>query len=204
MQQSPDFVDPTEPSHVCLLSKALYGLKQSSRTWFYTLNSSLLSLGFVASHYDPSLFVLHSHDRIVIILVYVDDIIITGSHKGLISDIITDLQQKIIVKDLDDLHYFLGIEITHTPDELHLSQTKYIRDLLTQANMLQSKPYNSPMVVHISLSKFQGDPMDNPTQYRTIVGALQYATITRPDIAFAVNIGKFYKNSKNCPLIQVT
>lgn len=84
MQQPPGFVDPTFPDHVCLLPKALYGLKQSPRAWFHTLSAALLDYGFLASQYDPSLFVFHSHGKTIVLLVYVDDIVVTGSHPDLI------------------------------------------------------------------------------------------------------------------------
>lgn len=94
MSQPPGFVDSTSPTHVCLLNKALYGLKQSPRAWFNTLSSALIAYGFKGSQYSPSLFVYSSHGKLVVILVYVDDLIITGNDASLISDIITSLQSK--------------------------------------------------------------------------------------------------------------
>jgi Reverse transcriptase (RNA-dependent DNA polymerase) len=187
MEQPPGFVDPRCPNHVCLLSKSLYGLKQSLRAWFQTLSNCLTSLGFSPSHYDPSLFVLHHNSQTVIILIYVDDIIITGSHQPYLFDIISKLQTHFAIKDLGDLHYFLGIEVTKTDTGLHLSQHKYVQDILHRALMHESKPFSSPMAPNLQLSKHDGDPLLDTAKYRTIVGALQFATITRPDIAFAVN-----------------
>jgi Reverse transcriptase (RNA-dependent DNA polymerase) len=187
MQQPPGFLDASRPTHVCLLNKALYGLKQSPRAWFHTLSTTLIAYGFVASQYDPSLFIFRAGNQFMVLLVYVDDLVLTGSHPDLLSDLIKTLQQSFAIKDLGKLHYFLGVEVHQSPTGLHLSQGKYIMDLLKRANMHNAKSRPSPMIASQSLSKFQGDPFDNPHLYRTVVGALQYATITRPDIAFAVN-----------------
>jgi hypothetical protein len=97
------------------------------------------------------------------------------------------MQQKFSLKDLGRLHFFLEIEVQTTSYGMHLSQLKYIKDVLTRANMLLSNPYPSPMVPNSSLSRHDGDPFEDPHLYRSIVGALQYATLTRPDIAFSVN-----------------
>jgi Reverse transcriptase (RNA-dependent DNA polymerase) len=186
MHQPPGFINPAAPHHVCLFSKALYGLKQSPRAWFQTLHTFLVSLGFHASKFGPALFILHKFNQIVIILVYVDDIIITDC-TPLISSLITHLQHRFAIKDLRTLHYFLDIEVNSIKGGLHLSQQKYLHDLLYKAKMLHSNLAPTPMIPNKPLSKYDGPPLDDPSLYRTVVGALQYATITRPDIAFSVN-----------------
>jgi Reverse transcriptase (RNA-dependent DNA polymerase) len=145
MHQSPGFVNPTALDHVCLLSNALYGLKQSPHAWFQTLHSFLHSLGFHASKLDPSLFVLHKSLHKVIILVYVDIIIITCTTPSLLTTIIHQLNHIFAIKDLDTLHYFLGIEVTPFSTGLHLFQHKYVKDLLHRAKMSDSKPSISPI-----------------------------------------------------------
>lgn len=187
MQQPPGFIDASRPHHVCRLSKALYGLKQSPRAWFHTLSSALLEHGFAPSRYDPSLFILSSQGRTLVVLVYVDDILVTGSHNNQIMEFIGLLHSKLALKDLGPLHYFLGIEVVSTTQGVHLNQAKYIGDILSRANMAHANPCPSPMITNVSLSKHDSEPFDDPHLYRTILGALQYATITRPDIAFAVN-----------------
>jgi Reverse transcriptase (RNA-dependent DNA polymerase) len=172
---------------MCLLNKALYDLKQSPGAWFQTLSNFLISIGFHASRYDPSLFVLHFQGGTIILLVYVDDIIITGTHHALIAHIIQQLQARFVIKDLGSLHYFLSIKVLSNSRDIHLCQQKYVCDLLKRTNMYESKSSPSPIIINNSLFKFEGDPFDEPSLYRTIVGVLQYATITRPDIAFAVN-----------------
>jgi len=195
MSQPPGFVDPLYPTHVCKLDKALYGLKQSSRAWFHTLRDALLSYGFQASSYDPSLFTFHQHSCTIALLVYVDDIIIAGNSPTAINSIIQTLQQHFAIKTLGPISFFLGIQVSPTKTGLHLSQTKYLQNLLLKANMHTSKPCSTPMVPNSPLSKFDGQVLDNPSFYRAIIGALQYATITRPGITFAVNkVSQFMHN----------
>ncbi|KAI5425964.1 hypothetical protein KIW84_031693 [Lathyrus oleraceus] len=89
---------------------------------------------------------------------------------------------------LGKLDYFLGIEVTHLPNgSLHLSQTKYLTDLLSKTNMLNSNGMPTPMVSTSKLSRIGSNAVSDPTQFRSVVGALQYATLTRPEISFAVN-----------------
>lgn len=85
------------------------------------------------------------------------------------------------LKDLGEPHYFLGMEVTKTATGLHLSQGKYIPALLIGAKMIDAKGIATPMVTTLSLSAHTADPFPDSTIYRSIVGALQYVTITRPD-----------------------
>jgi delta 1-pyrroline-5-carboxylate dehydrogenase len=91
------------------------------------------------------------------------------------------------MKDLGSLTYFLGIQATRNIAGLHLRQSKYIINLLDRAQMTECKPYAAPCSAGSKMSKFDGNPLSNPTKYRHIVGALQYVTLTRPDIAYSVN-----------------
>ncbi|KAJ4755932.1 polyprotein [Rhynchospora pubera] len=197
MSQPPGFTDPAKPDHVCLLSKAIYSLKQSPRAWFHKLSQALLTFGFASSQYDPSMFIAHVNGSTIIVLVYVDDIIITGDNQGLINTCIAHLHTQFAIKDLGSLHYFLGIAVTTTSEGLHLSQSKYIHDLLQKTNMLNAKPTTTPIATGISLTPGDSEPFSDPHLYRSIVGALQYATVTRPDLSFAVNKLSQFMHSPN-------
>ncbi|KAL5772667.1 hypothetical protein ACOSQ2_012591 [Xanthoceras sorbifolium] len=174
---------------VCKLHKALYGLKQAPRAWFDKFRLALVELGFGESKADSSLFYKFVKGCTIFILIYVDDIILTGDNEKEIAQLVLNLNQKFALKDLGVLNYFLGIEVQHMAGGIHLSQHKYILDLLKRAGMLTAKPFPSPIVTSAAsqLSIYKGNPIDNVTEYWSIVGALQYATITRPDIAYAVN-----------------
>lgn len=112
----------------------------------------------------------------------------TGTSPQLISDLISKLNAKFALKQLGELDYFLGLEVKKTKSgSLILSQAKYIRELLSRASMVDANPINSPMVSSCKLSKFGTDSLSDPHLYRSVVGALQYVTLTRPEIAFSVN-----------------
>ncbi|KAK1611873.1 hypothetical protein QYE76_035546 [Lolium multiflorum] len=189
MVQPAGYVDSRFPHRVCKLEKSLYGLKQAPRAWFARLSSRLQELGFIPSKADVSLFV-YKHDSITIyMLVYVDDIIVVSSTAKAADHLLAKLRQTFPVKDLGHLGYFLGIEVKHQRSSLHLSQQKYISDLLARTNMTEAKTVSTPMAVSDKLSRYVGVPLssEDVTRYRSVVGALQYLTLTRPDISFSVN-----------------
>ena len=186
MEQPPRYIDPRFPNHVYQLKKALYGLKQALRVWFQRFSSFLIQLGFYCSRANTSLFIFHRQFDIIYLLLYVHDIIITGNNPSLLDSFTRKLNTQFATKDLGSLNYFLGLEATSTIDGLFLSQLKYARDILTRAQLLDNKPVHTPMVVSQHLSS-DGPLFSYPTLYRSLVGALQYLTITRPDITHVVN-----------------
>lgn len=187
MSQPPGFVDKDRPNYVCRLRKALYGLKQAPRAWYVELGNYLLIVGFVNSVSDTSLFILQHGKSIIYMLVYVDDILITGNDTALLQRTLDALAQRFSVKEHEELHYFLGIEAKRVPQGLHLSQQRYILDLLAQTNMLTAKPVTTPMAPSPKLSLHSGTKLPDPTEYRRIVGSLQYLAFTRPDLSYSVN-----------------
>lgn len=102
MQQPPGF-SSQDKSLVCKLDKALYGLKQAPRQWFERLQSTLLQFGFHTSQCDPSLFIYKKDKNVVYLLVYVDDIIITGSSNSLIQTLVGHLNSTFALKQLGQL-----------------------------------------------------------------------------------------------------
>ena len=168
------------------LHKSLYGLKQAPRAWYTHLSDVLLSIGFLASKVDTSLFILSDGINIFYLLVYVNDILLTGSNYVMIHRLIQLLSSDLKLRDLGTVHYFLGIEVQSTGMGLMLRQHKYILDILTRAGMTSSKLVDtlvSPLKVTILLDTSFSDP----TRFRQIMSALQYLTFTHLDICFAVN-----------------
>jgi hypothetical protein len=108
MKQPPGYENPNAPHHVCKLEKSLYGLKQAPRAWFSKLSSKLQELGFMASKADTSLFIYNKSGIIIFVLVYVDDIIVSSSSNKAIAALLQDLGSAFALKDLGDLHFFLG------------------------------------------------------------------------------------------------
>lgn len=130
MVQPPGF-ESQDSSLVCKLNKAIYGLKQAPRAWYERLTAALLTYGFVASKCDPSLFLFYSKGTRLYVLVYVDDILITGTSTPLIRDLIQKLNCQFALKELGSLDYFLGIEVQKLQNGcMLLTQSKYVRDLL--------------------------------------------------------------------------
>jgi histone deacetylase 1/2 len=119
----------------------------------------------------------------------VDDIVVASSSEKVVDALLHDLGLAFALKDLGSLHYFLGIEVNKVHDGIVLSQEKYANDLLSRVNMKICKPVDTPLSVSEKLSVVDGEPLssEDSTRYRSIVGALHYITLTRPDIAFSVN-----------------
>jgi hypothetical protein len=187
MTQPPGFVHSSYPTHVCHLRKALYGLKQAPRAWYSRLSNRLLNLGFHGCKSDTSLFIYRSGKDLILFLIYVDDIIVTSPNPTSINTLITTFQTDFALKDLGPLHFFLGVEAHKTASGMYLSQRRYISDLLQKTNMHEAKPVSSPMSSSTVLSQHSGTSLSDSSVYRSVVGSLQYLSLTRPDIAFAVN-----------------
>ncbi|KAK1436331.1 hypothetical protein QVD17_02110 [Tagetes erecta] len=187
IKQPQGFTDPQRPDHVCLLHKSLYGLKQAPRVWFEKFSQALHRLGFHSSKANPSLFIYKSGKTIIYILVYVDDIIVTGNDSIILNSLITKLGDTFAIKDLGNLEYFLGIELIPQQSGILLSQRKYITEVLQRAGLSDAKPVSNPMSTTQLLSLGDSPLFPEPARYREIVGSLQYVTLSRPDIAFAVN-----------------
>ncbi|PKU70208.1 Retrovirus-related Pol polyprotein from transposon TNT 1-94 [Dendrobium catenatum] len=187
MKQPQGFVDKQFPHHVCKLHKTIYGLKQAPREWFHTFTDLLQSLGFSFSKSDPSLL-LYKHNGIQIyMLLYVDDILISGNNHSSISSLITKLQQNFSLKELGPVSFFLGIQVLHKPNGYFLHQGQYAQEILQSAGLLECQPSQTPIALKPVLTSSNFLDSD-PKKYRQITGSLQYLTITRPDIAYTTNI----------------
>ncbi|KAG8498329.1 hypothetical protein CXB51_006933 [Gossypium anomalum] len=176
------------PGYVQLVQMVLYELCQAPRAWFDRLKRFLISIGFLVSKSDASLFIRVMTESVIYVLVYMDDIIITGSMADSITSFIQLLDKEFSLKDMGELHYFLGVKLTRSSTgSLHLCQRKYIRDLLDKSSLTNAKSAHTPIINSSALSKNEGDRLANPTEYQSITGALQYVVLTQPDIAYAVN-----------------
>jgi hypothetical protein len=185
-EQPKGFIDPAAPNSVCLLQKSLYGLKQAPRAWNQRFSNFIYSIGFTPSESDASLFVYKAGNDMAYLLLYVDDIIVTASSPALLQHVISSLPSEFAMTDLGDLHHFLGISVTRDNSGLFLSQRQYAVDLLQRVGMSECHPTPTPVEARNKLSASEGAPVTNPSEYRSLAGALQYLTLTRPDLAFAV------------------
>ncbi|KAJ9552526.1 hypothetical protein OSB04_016571 [Centaurea solstitialis] len=168
--------------HVCRLRKTLYGLKQAPRAWFEKFSTTVLSFGFSASQYDSGLFTQHIEAGSIMLLLYVDDMIITGNDSTAIASLKQSLSSTFEMKDLGKLHYFLGLEVLSDTSGTYLCQAKYISVLLSKAGLSDTKVASTPLEHNLHLTPSAGTPLQDPIRYRQLVGSLGYLTVTRPDI----------------------
>uniref|UniRef100_A0A2N9GHZ2 Integrase catalytic domain-containing protein n=1 Tax=Fagus sylvatica TaxID=28930 RepID=A0A2N9GHZ2_FAGSY len=162
MTQPQGYVDSAHPNYVCRLHKSIYGLKQAPRAWFESFTSQLLHLGFTASAADSSLFIYKTPTVIAYLLLYVDDIVLTSNTPSFLDHLIQQLSTVFDLKDLGNLHYFLGLQVSRTASSLFIRQTKYAQDLLKRHNMLDCKAAPSPCCPNTRLSLHAGDPLPEP------------------------------------------
>lgn len=171
------------------------------------LTEALLDMKFQQSHYDYSLFTKKIDGDILIILVYVDDLLITGSDLNLIQQVRKDLQQRFKMKDLGELKYFFRIEFSRTPDGILMNQRKYALGLVSELGLAGCKPISTPLEFNHKLTSTVFDEctwkntndedklLDDHGGYQRLIGRLQYLTMTRPDIAFVVQVLSQYMHS---------
>ncbi|CAL2258391.1 unnamed protein product [Prunus armeniaca] len=197
MVQPLGFVNLSHPTHVCKLHKSLYSLKQAPRAWFNCISTFILSISFSRSLVDSSLFIFQQGSHTIFLLMYVDDIVITGNDSSLLQNFISLLSCQFDMKNFGPFSYFLGLQVVSHDGALHLNQLKYVLDLLHKSNLLHAKPASTPLAAKSVLTTSDGDLLTSPTEYRELVGSLQYFTLTRPDISFAVNtVAQFMSSSR--------
>jgi len=156
------------------------------RAWYTHLSDCLLFISFLAFKVNTSLFILSDETNIFYLLVYVDDILLTGCNSVMLHRLIQLLSSKFKLRDLGAVQYFLGIEVQSTGMGLMLRQHKYILNILTRAGMTSCKPVDTPVSSSKAIILLDNSFFD-PTWFHQIMGTLQYITFTCPDICFVVN-----------------
>ncbi|GMP33402.1 hypothetical protein CsSME_00006737 [Camellia sinensis var. sinensis] len=146
-------------------------------------------MGFVQCHSDHTCFIRrNSAGQCIVLLVYMDDIILTDNDSIGIDKVKWDLGHTFDIKDLENLKYFLGIEVARSQQEISLSQRKYTLDLLKDTGMLGCKPASTPIVPNAKLTSESSELLENPGMYQRLVGGLIYLTNIRPNLTFAVSV----------------
>ena len=146
MDIPPGIESPATANRVCKLKKSLYGLKQSPRAWFDRFSKVLKRYGYNQCQTDHTLFIKHFlAGKIVVLIVYVDDIVLTGNSTAEINKLKELLAREFEIKDLGNLKYFLGMEVARTRKGISVSQRKYVLDLLNETGMMGCKPAETPM-----------------------------------------------------------
>ncbi|CAM0876884.1 unnamed protein product [Alopecurus aequalis] len=186
VQQPSGFAAKGKEHLVLRLKKALYGLKQAPRAWNTKLDSCLVRLGFTRCESEHGMYSRDSTPSRLLVGVYVDDLVITGSVSSDIDKFKLEMKSLFQMSDLGLLSYYLGIEVRQGPSGIDISHGAYALKLLEKAGMAGSNPCHVPMEPRFKLSKNSTAPATDATMYKSIVGSLRYLVHTRPDLTFAV------------------
>ncbi|KAK3013785.1 hypothetical protein RJ639_010144 [Escallonia herrerae] len=187
MELSPGCMMPkTDSQKVCKLQKALYGLKQSPRAWFGRFTKSMRAFGYHQSNSDHTLFLKKKQGKITALIVYVDDMVVTGNDPEEREALQGHLSREFKMKDLGPLKYFLGIEVSRSKKGIFLSQRKYALDLLRETGMLACQPVDTLVEEGLKLRIESNQVPVDKGRYQRLVGRLMYLAHTRPDLAYAL------------------
>ena len=181
---------------VCKLKKSLYGLKQSPRAWFDRFAKTVISNGYHQCQADHTLFVkANSGGKIAILIVYVDDIILTGDDLEEIINLKKMLATEFEIKDLETLRYFLGMEVARSKEGIVISQRKYILDLFSETGLLGCKPADTSIDPNKKSNRSEESSPADKGRYQRLVGRLIYLSHTRTDIAYSVSVVSQHMNN---------
>jgi hypothetical protein len=161
MDIPPGFTSSSGTGVVSKFERALYGLKQSPRAWFGRFSLAMRRYGFVQSNADHTLFLKHRQKRLTALIIFVDDMIITGDDTEEMSKLQEQLSAEFEMKNLGGLKYFLGIEVARSQKGIFLSQRKYVLDLLYEVGLLECKPADTLIIQII-------DSLNTQTKYQPI------------------------------------
>jgi hypothetical protein len=181
-------IPETHSKKVCRLKKSLYGLKQSPRAWFGRFTKSMKAFGYCQSNADHTLFLKKQHGKITALIVYVDDMVVTGNDPIERKALQSYLSKEFEMKDLGPLKYFLGIEVSRSNKGIFLCQRKYTLDLLQETGMSACQPVDAPIKEGLKLCVEPNQVPADKVRYQRLVGRLMYLAHTRPDLAYALSV----------------
>lgn len=196
MEQPEMFIEEGHEAKVCKLLKPLYGLKQSGREWYKKLDNYITKNGGKRTSADPCVYVFGKDDDRVIIIIYVDDLILASKELTELEGIKSKMKSTFKMTDLGQISNILGISIQRegATGRMHLSQKKYIEELLEKFNMKIAKTVSTPIDPNLKITKEMSPTTEDEREemknrpYRELIGGLIYlANATRPDIAFAAS-----------------
>ncbi|KAL4291090.1 hypothetical protein GQ457_14G002100 [Hibiscus cannabinus] len=176
MEQPKGYVSKQHPHHVCRLKKALYGLKQAPRAWYGKVAQYFVFCGFKVPDADSSLFVKLEPGSHLLILLYVDDMIITGDNKAEISKLKNDLSTRFEMKSLGEVGCFLGLEIKKSDDGYFISQETYAKKLLQRFGLGEAKEKATPMEPYLKLLKDEGKLIQDVTKFQKLVAMISWCS----------------------------
>nr|GEX58051.1 ribonuclease H-like domain, reverse transcriptase, RNA-dependent DNA polymerase [Tanacetum cinerariifolium] len=187
--QPEGFIKRQDNGKVYRFIKALYGLRQAPSAWNIKLDNTLKSLDFKKCALEQVIYTKTSKDSTLLIGVYVDDLIITGTPKKEIDKFKAQMEENFEMSDLGLLAYYLGIEVTQTDGDISIKQSAYANKILKEAGMLDCNETLIPMDPGTRLTKVTEGTMVNSTEYRSLIGCLRYLLHTRPDLSYSYSVG---------------
>lgn len=186
--QPEGFVKRGKEHLVYKLLKALYGLKQAPRAWYSKLNECLMNIGFVRCPYDQAVYTTKMGDDVLIVGVYVDDLLITGTSTCIIKEFKEQMASKFDMSDLGKLSYYLGIEVEQGKGYIQLKQSGYTKKIFEKAGMSDCNSTKYLMDPKEVLHKDEMGISVDATEFKSIIGGFRYLVHTRPDVAYSVGI----------------
>jgi hypothetical protein len=201
--QPPGFEVELNRDKVYKLQKALYGLKQAPRAWNRRIDQFLSNEGFVKCSVEFGVYMKGTDiSNAILICLYVDDLLITGSNTDSIEKFKGRLKVEFEMSDLGKLNYFLGLEFHYASDGVVLHQRKYIADVLKRFHMENCNEAETPMEANLKLSMSEDEQAVDATLFKQVVGSLRFICNTRPDINYAVgSVSRFMSKPKTSHLI---
>jgi hypothetical protein len=202
--QPPGFIDFTKPDHVYKLKKALYGLKQAPKAWYDRLKAFLIKHDYSMGMVHNTLFTKKKNPNIIIVQIYVDDIVFGSTCQEMCDEFAKIMHDEFEMSMMDELNFFLGLQIKQLKDGIFFNQSKYIKEMLKKFGLEDSKTLKTPMSTEVKLTRDEeGESIDN-TKYRGMIGSLLYLTKSRPDIMFSVCLcARFQEDPKTSHLEAV-
>jgi len=174
------------------LKKALYGLKQAPRAWYSRIEGYFLAEGFEKCYCEHTLFIKKRSKDVLLVSIYVDDLIYTGSSNELMTEFKDSMMKEFSMTDLGKMKFFLGVEVIQDDKGIFISQQKYAEETLKKYGMEGCNAVRIPIVPGQRLTKKGAGEAADSTNFKQLVGSLRYLTATRPDLIYSVNLVSRY------------
>ncbi|KAG7598928.1 Zinc finger CCHC-type [Arabidopsis suecica] len=207
VSQPEGFITEEDKNKVYKLNKALYGLRQAPRAWNNKLNQILKELNFMKCSKEPSLYQKQENEHLLIVAVYVDDLLVTGTSLDQIVEFKKGMASKFEMSDLGLLTYYLGIEVLQHDKGIIMKQGRYAEKILEEARMRECNAVHIPMDSGLKLSKAEKEKNIDEKEFRRNIGCLRYLLHTRPDLSYSVGVLSRYlqepKESHGAALKQI-
>ncbi|KAM1819691.1 hypothetical protein ACFX1X_001299 [Malus domestica] len=189
---------------VLKLKKALYGLKQVPQAWNNRIDKYFQENKFTKCLHEHVLYVKVKDEDILIVCLYVDDLIFTGSNPSMSEDFKRMMTKEFEMTDIGLMAYYLGIEVKQNEEDIFISQESYTEEILKMFKMEDCKPISTPVECGVKLTKHDEGESVDPTFFKSLVGSLRYLTCTRPNILYVVGLVSRYMENPTTTHLKTT